>query len=162
MDSQSSIPIVTDHALTPGEEDVAIRFPAIKPTGELFYLSRREKLVVEAYISTGGSIRECRRQLMEKYPGRPYTLDAIRKWVEKPHVKGYLLQRIGDLAIYADMTKERYFRWVADNARQDKAVRTTTYRFMVLLGKVRGWLDEGGGGVSNNIQLNITQANGKA
>lgn len=125
-------------------------------TGTSFFLSKKEWLVAETYLKTR-SYAECEKALRKE--GFDRTWQSCRRWLERDHVKKWMMEKLEESGVYAGWSKEHWFKVMTDHLSGKIRLKNGDLYGMKLIAEYKGWGEVQGGGVVNNI--NILQANGK-
>lgn len=127
-------------------------------SGKTFFLSRKEKVVADCFIMTR-SIKECCLKL-HKECGKVVGVGAVRRWLERGHMKEYMAEQMEERGMTAGWTKERWVAVMTRHLKGEVRLANGDLYGMSLIAKVKGFevpdvKDMG------NLQINITQSNGR-
>jgi len=143
-----------------------IRYPMYDyKTGNQFYLSKTEQIVVDAYLETFNETEATRAlNAIRGAHGsfRKYSVNAVKRWLRKPHVASYIGQKFQDKGKVNWMDAPKWEAWGVDVMQgrvQATQVQVAVWREF---GKSKGWYKETGPQVMNNTQINFVQSDGKA
>jgi hypothetical protein len=125
-------------------------------TGKSIYVSKKQRVVAEAWVRTR-NLKECERAL--KAEGWDYSWKTCGRWLRIKEVEEWVMQRMEECGVYAGWTRERWYKVMTDHIQGKKRLRDGDMYAMNLIAKYKGWETPVGGGVINNIS--IVQANGE-
>lgn len=123
-------------------------------------LSLREKWLVELRL-TGMSYEEIAREYKNKW-GKKVSYVTMMRWMRREHVRDCLIKEIGKRA-KVEGFDERMWRLVGievvEGSREMSSEQVAAWRE---LGRAGGYYKDGnGGGMSQSVQINFLQADGK-
>lgn len=142
-----------------------IRYPVYQyETGKQMFLSKKERIVADAYIRTG-SVAEARRvinDLLAKHGShKAHCLEAIRNWLQKPHVAQFIAGKWLDEGRVNWFDKPKWEAWGVDIMQGKNRVHQTQVAVWERYGKAKGWfVEQGSGGATFNQVIQIRQADG--
>jgi hypothetical protein len=131
--------------------------------GHSVALSKREELVCETWLVTNGNLEACARAVREKFGGKMSSF-AVRKWMERVNVRGYLAERLKDkgvMNLYSGMGGKD--RWVREAIEMRDGVKKTSVispSMHKMIGQALGYLDGQSMNFNAPTQINVYQANG--
>ena len=117
------------------EEDKSVLPLYIWRTGSTFYVSKKEWVVAETYLKTRSYV-ECERALRRE--GFDRTWQSCRRWLERSHVKEYMVQRMEELGVYAGWTKERWYKVMTDHLKGTERLKNGDLYGMKLIAEYKG------------------------
>lgn len=117
-------------------------------SGSIFYLSKREKIVVDTFLKTG-NYAACLRALAAE--GMKAEVVTIKQWMEREHVKNYIEDKLKQKAITEGWTRERWVMMMTEHIEGRKRLQNGDLYAMKLMASVCGW--------ETPEALNVTQIN---
>lgn len=137
-------------------------------TGTQFYLSKTQQIVVDAYLKTHNE-NEAVRTVNAIYGAhgspRRFTIKAVHRWLQKPHVARYIADKYIDAGKVNWFTKEKWEAYGVDIMQGGIRGREATQVQVVIwkeFGKMKGWYAaESGPSVMNNTIIQFTQSDGR-
>lgn len=134
-------------------------------TGSTMFLSKRQRIVVDAYLKTGNEAEAAR--VLNEIGSRhghfhKYSTKAISAWLRKPHVALYVAQKWVDQGKENWMDKPKWKAWGVDVLEGKKKATMAMVAIWKEFGKSQGWYEEKNPASVYNTQYNFLQANGKA
>lgn len=133
-------------------------------TGTQFFLSKTEKIVVDAYLKTSNVAETCRAlNAIRGAHGstRFYRPEAVSRWLKKPHVASYLAQSFLDRGKVNWYDMAKWEAWGVDVLNGSTATQVQVAIWKEF-GKAKGWYKETGPNTQTNMQINFVQSDGKA
>ena len=127
--------------------------------GAMLMLSRREQLIADEFVKTR-SFSSALRALKPLGWTMP-SLPTIQKWLDRPHVKHYMAEQMKDLGYANGYTKERYKRELIEITEGDRQADASKMFAYKLLGVAIGIQEGPKASSTANVQINLTQANGR-
>lgn len=142
-------------ALAKPSEDLKAVTPAyVWKTGRTFYLSKKEKIVADTFLLTRSYV-ECSRAL--KKEGFDKNWLTCKRWLEKSHIKDYLMEKFEEGGLMAGWTEGRWLKVLTDHLQGKERLAPGDLFAMKLIAQVRGFGSEVNGGLTNQIQINFTE-----
>ena len=143
-----------------------IRYPMYTyQTGKQWFLSKTEKICVDAYLKTF-NLNETMRALnairVAHGSSKTYDVRAIKRWLQRPHVADYIGKKLEAQGLVNWNKEEDWEAWgikVQNGNLPATQVQVTVWKER---GKAKGWYKESGPAVQNNMQINFVQSDGKA
>lgn len=124
------------------------------------WLSFRETVIADEYVKSF-NVGRCIRVCIEA-TGRPMTERVVRWMLEKPHIQGYIKERM-ELAGWAAMTKEEYLKKLREIGEGVKDASGVSLKAWEIFGKAKGWLTpEVSIDARRYDQINFVQSDGVA
>lgn len=133
------------------ESERGLRPIYVWKTGKAFYLSKKEEIVARAFLETR-SYAECARALMKEGYKKDWL--TCRRWLEKDHMKGWIVEQMEERGVYAGWTREHFIKVLSDHVTGRNKLGSAELYSMNLIGKYRGY---GEIGIMNhgNLQINF-------
>lgn len=164
-----SIPIATPEAATAISEYIKptmIRYPMYNwQTGTNFFLSKTEKIVVDAYLKTNNESEATRAlNAIRGAHGslKRSTVKAIRGWLKKPHVAQHIAEQYIAKGKVNWFDADKWEAWGVDVMHGKQLATQVQVAVWKEYGKSKGWYKDTGPQVMNNMQINFVQSDGKA
>lgn len=131
-------------------------------TGEIRYLSKREKVLVDVWLKTGGNIGECSRQLLEiGWRGGKARKETIARYLKRAHITAHLTEKIKEKALAMGYDENR---WISEGIKfKEGKLRDygMSFHFWKELGRALGYYREPESpAMQMNQQINFVQADG--
>lgn len=143
-----------------------IRYPQYEyRTGTQFFLSKTEQIVVDSYTRTNNeaeSVRTVNAIYAAHGSPRRFTIKAIHRWLQKPHIAKYIADQWSDKGKVNWLTEEKWLAWGIDGMMGDKPLRSTQVAIWERYGKAKGWQAPEGPSIQHNTMINFTQSGGQA
>lgn len=145
-----------------------IRIPHFSyETGSTIHLSKKETIVVGAYLKTN-NVHAAVRALNEMYRKHGshtrFSANAVTAWLKKPHVAQHVARKLQDLGKVNWMDQPKWEAWGVDV--MEGRIGPTQVQAVIWreFGKAKGWYKEGAstGFNAQNMQINFVQSDGKA
>lgn len=145
----------TEHLPTTKEAE---EFTPMVKGGKSFMLSRREQTVADEFIKTQSidAAYEALRPLGWTMPCKT----AVKGWLKRPHVATYIVERSEEMGILNGYTPGSFMLEILKLARGKGKIDPGRVHLYELVGKVLG-IQEGKQAQNTNVQINLTQANGR-
>lgn len=159
--TKEAFPLVSDYV-----KARLIRYPMYNyQTGKQWYLSKTEKIVVDAYLKTNNETEATR--VLNAIRGahgstKFFRVQAISKWLKKPHVSQYIAEQQVSAGKVNWYDKEKWFAYNVDVQQGKIPATATMMKAWESYGEAKGWYAEKGPSIQNNTQINFTQSDGKA
>lgn len=127
------------------------------------YLSRREKMLVDIWLATGGNVGESVRQLKAvNWRGGKVSAKAIERFLKRTHISIYLKEKIMEKALAEGYDEKK---WIAEGIKYKEGKLNDygmSYHFWKELGKALNFYrGDTNPAMQQNVQINFTQANGE-
>jgi len=143
----------------------AERFPVMSyDTGELRYISKREKVLIDAWIATNGNYGECKRLLEEagwRGGKKPIASRTIVLFLQRPQIVKYIVEKQKERALAEGYDE---VRWKAEGIRYkngDLKTNGMTFFYWKELGRALGFYKQADNNAPMfNQQINFVQADG--
>lgn len=169
-------PVAGSVARNPGKEastEIAeyikptmIRYPMYDyQTGRQFFLSKTERIVVDAYLKTNNVAESCRAlNAIRGAHGstNDYDVRSVKRWLQKPHVASYIAQAMLDKGKVNWFDQHKWEAWGVDAMQGKGNLTQVQVAIWKEFGKAKGWYKESGPQVLNNTQINFVQSDGRA
>lgn len=122
-------------------------------TGRAFFLSKKEKIVADAFLATR-SYAECERAL--KKEGFDKSWMTCKRWLERGHIKGYLMERFEEMGVCAGWDEAH---WLAVMTRHLQGVERLASGDLYAMKLIADMKKFGNSGIMNqsNVQINFTE-----
>lgn len=143
-----------------------IRYPMYDyQTGRQWFLSKTERIVVDAYLKTNNETEACRSlNAIRQAHGSTkfFRVKAVSKWLKKPHVSKYIAEQQVAAGKVNWYDKEKWKSWNVDVMMGKIPATATMMMAWKEYGRSQGWYVDTGPQVQNNTQINFVQSDGKA
>lgn len=143
-----------------------IKYPMYNyQTGTQFFLSKTERIVVDAYLKTNNETEACRTlNAIRSAHGslKKYTPKAIRRWLQKPHVAAHIAQGFLDQGKVNWFDSAKWEAWGVDVMQGETLATQVQVAIWKEFGKAKGWYKDTGPQVMANMQINFVQSDGRA
>lgn len=143
-----------------------IRYPTYSyKTGTQFFLSKREQIVVDAYLKTNSEAEATRvlNALYEKHGSyRVVSADTVNRWLKRKHVAAHIADKWLDQGKVNWMDQPKWEAWGVDVMQgviKATVVMSTVWREF---GKAKGWYADANTSHQYNTQINFLQSSGAA
>lgn len=142
-----------------------IRYPKYEyQTGTTMFLSKRQRIVVDAYLKTGNEVETTRilNEIIDAHGGgHHYCKKAVHKWLQKPHVAQEIAREWMKHGKANWLDEPGWKAWGADV--MNGVIKATTVMGSVWkeYGKSQGWYKEQAPSMQFNQQINFVQSDGK-
>lgn len=140
------------------------RFPIITKyeTGEVRYLSYREKALVEVWLKTGGNVGECKRQLSAiGWRGGRVSNKAIEEFMKRKHIIAHVTEKMKEKALAEGYDETK---WKAEGIMWKEGLKKEgrmSFFYWKELGKALGFYKEPTSPTMQmNQQINFVQGDG--
>ena len=146
-----------------GINPILERFPIMSYEGNVSYISKREKVLIDAWIATNGNYGECKRVLEAGgwRGGKPVSSKTIVLFLQRPHVVKYIVDRQKERALAEGYDE---VRWKAEGIRLKTGEikgHGMTFYYWKELGRALGFYHEPeNSAMQMNAQINFVQADG--
>jgi len=147
-----------EHALVQVERGYAPVY--IWQTGRTLMLSKREKILADAYLETF-SYAQAQKALEKAGAWRWKAHETCARWLRKQHVKDYIADRLKDRGYFNSWTKERWIRIATEHLTGDKRLKGGDLYCMKLIADVMGYDEVNKMNITQNTQINFTQEDGR-
>lgn len=156
--NEVTVPVVKPQSsvLAPQGMEKGLRPAYVWKTGKTFFLSKKQQIVADTFLETR-NYSECSRRL--KAEGIIRSSLTCQRWLELDHMKQYMLEKFEEKGIYSGWTKERWLLVMTEHLNGKKRLQNGDLYGMRLIQGHMGW--DMPQGMGTNLQINITQANGR-
>lgn len=125
-------------------------------TGKTFFLSKKEKIVADTFLATR-SYAECWRAL--KKEGFEKSWMTCKRWLERPHMKGYLMERFEEMGVSAGWDEAHWLMVMTRHLQGHERLQSGDLYAMKLIADMKGFGEKG---IMNqsNVQINFHERAG--
>lgn len=143
-----------------------IRYPMYEyKTGKQWFLSKTEKIVVDAYLKTNNITEACRTlNAIRSAHGshKAYDVRSVKRWLQKPHVARHIAEGFMDQGKVNWFDAPKWESWGVDVLQGKIPATQVQVSVWKEYGKSKGWYKDTGPQVMNNTQINFVQSDGRA
>src|SRR3990167_2013157 len=109
--------------------------------GKGFMLSKREWVIAETFLKVRNYAECCRA--VNKECNCNLSVMTVRRWLERPHIKGWLKEQMDERGLMAGWTEGRWLKVVTDHIQGIKRLASGDLYAMKLIAQVKGFGDSG-------------------